>query len=57
MLSTHSSTFLLATQLTDFYLQEERARNRKLEEELSRLKRAAGPGKSPLSPRYPPPSS
>ncbi|KAG9258089.1 involucrin repeat protein [Emericellopsis atlantica] len=32
-------------------IKEERARYRKLEEELSRLKRAQGPGKSPLSPR------
>ncbi|KAG5970285.1 hypothetical protein E4U56_007878 [Claviceps arundinis] len=32
-------------------LREERARCRKLEEELSRLKRSQGPGKSPLSPR------
>lgn len=32
-------------------IKEERARNRRLEEELSRLKRAQGPGKSPLSPR------
>ena len=31
--------------------QEERARCRKLEEELGRLKRSQGPGKSPLSPR------
>jgi hypothetical protein len=33
------------------YLQEEKAKSRKLEEELNRLKRAQGPGKSPLSPR------
>ncbi|KAG6118782.1 hypothetical protein E4U13_008276 [Claviceps humidiphila] len=32
-------------------LREERTRCRKLEEELSRLKRSQGPGKSPLSPR------
>ncbi|PHH77545.1 hypothetical protein CDD82_3469 [Ophiocordyceps australis] len=32
-------------------LKEERARGRKLEEELSRLRRSQGPGKSPLSPR------
>jgi hypothetical protein len=32
-------------------LREERARCRKLEEELSRLRRSQGPGKSPLSPR------
>lgn len=36
---------------TDIPQQEERARTRKLEEELSKLKRAQGPGKSPLSPR------
>ncbi|KAF7550813.1 hypothetical protein G7046_g7900 [Stylonectria norvegica] len=34
-------------------MREERSRNRKLEEELTRLKRAQGPGKSPLSPRLP----
>ncbi|KAJ6790313.1 hypothetical protein PWT90_10491 [Aphanocladium album] len=32
-------------------LREERSRARKLEEELARLKRSQGPGKSPLSPR------
>lgn len=32
-------------------LREERGKCRKLEEELSRLKRSQGPGKSPLSPR------
>lgn len=32
-------------------LREERAKCRKLEEELGRLKRSQGPGKSPLSPR------
>ncbi|PNY26651.1 Uncharacterized protein TCAP_03421 [Tolypocladium capitatum] len=32
-------------------LREERTRCRKLEEELGRLKRSQGPGKSPLSPR------
>ncbi|KND94474.1 hypothetical protein TOPH_01124 [Tolypocladium ophioglossoides CBS 100239] len=32
-------------------LREERTRCRRLEEELSRLKRSQGPGKSPLSPR------
>ncbi|OAA35683.1 involucrin repeat protein [Metarhizium rileyi] len=32
-------------------LKEERLRYRKLEEELSKLKRTLGPGKSPLSPR------
>ncbi|KAL6860327.1 hypothetical protein ACO1O0_004354 [Amphichorda felina] len=32
-------------------MREERARGRKLEEELARLKRAQGPGRSPLSPR------
>ncbi|OAA59441.1 involucrin repeat protein [Cordyceps fumosorosea ARSEF 2679] len=32
-------------------LREERGRARKLEEELARLKRSQGPGKSPLSPR------
>ncbi|KAM3438432.1 hypothetical protein MY4824_003212 [Beauveria thailandica] len=32
-------------------LREERSRARKLEEELTRLKRSQGPGKSPLSPR------
>lgn len=32
-------------------LREERSRSRKLEEELARLKRSQGPGKSPLSPR------
>ncbi|KFA81857.1 hypothetical protein S40288_01669 [Stachybotrys chartarum IBT 40288] len=32
-------------------IREERARTRKLEEELNKLKRALGPGKSPLSPR------
>ncbi|KAK7208950.1 hypothetical protein V2G26_016128 [Clonostachys chloroleuca] len=32
-------------------IKEERAKIRKLEEELSKLKRAQGPGKSPLSPR------
>lgn len=31
--------------------QEEQSKRRKLEEELSRLKRAQGPGKSPLSPK------
>lgn len=36
---------------TDCFLQEERTRCRKLEDELSRLKRSQGPGKSPLSPR------
>lgn len=42
---------LFADNLCFFALQEERARCRKLEEELSRLKRSQGPGKSPLSPR------
>lgn len=32
-------------------VQDERLRYRKLEEELSKLKRSLGPGKSPLSPR------
>ncbi|KAM5351939.1 hypothetical protein ACJ41O_004662 [Fusarium nematophilum] len=32
-------------------IREERARTRQLEEELAKLKRAQGPGKSPLSPR------
>ncbi|CAG9979453.1 unnamed protein product [Clonostachys byssicola] len=32
-------------------MKEERSKIRKLEEELSKLKRAQGPGKSPLSPR------
>ncbi|KAF7543189.1 hypothetical protein G7Z17_g10944 [Cylindrodendrum hubeiense] len=32
-------------------IKEERSRNRKLEEELSRMKRGQGSGKSPLSPR------
>ncbi|CAH0041017.1 unnamed protein product [Clonostachys solani] len=32
-------------------IKDERAKNRKLEEELSKLKRAQGPGKSPLSPQ------
>ncbi|PHH89798.1 hypothetical protein CDD83_5259 [Cordyceps sp. RAO-2017] len=32
-------------------LKEERARGRRLEEELNRLKRGQGPGKGPLSPR------
>ncbi|KAI9158502.1 DSC E3 ubiquitin ligase complex subunit 2 [Paramyrothecium foliicola] len=34
-------------------IKEERSRVRKLEEELNKLKRAQGPGKSPLSPRKP----
>ncbi|KAK0386465.1 hypothetical protein NLU13_6301 [Sarocladium strictum] len=32
-------------------IREERAKNRRLEEELAKLRRAQGPGRSPLSPR------
>lgn len=36
--------------IANIQCQEERARTRKLEEELTRIKRAQGPGRSPLSP-------
>jgi hypothetical protein len=37
--------------IANIRLQNEQATRRKLEDEVRALKRAAGPGKSPLSPR------